>query len=40
MALTEKQAIAVVDDERLDVKMPEEVVAEGAKRFPHLPTIS
>lgn len=38
-ALTQEQAIAVVDDERLDLKMPQELVTEGAERFPDLPTI-
>lgn len=38
-ALTQEEAIAVVDDERLDLKMPEELMTEGAERFPELPTI-
>ena len=39
-ALTVKQALRVADDERLGLKLPKKLVAEGAERFPNLPSIS
>ena len=39
-ALTEKQAIKVADDDRLGLKLPKKMVAEGAERFPNLPDLT
>lgn len=36
MALTEEQAIALADDDRLRALIPQRLVDEGAQRFPGL----
>ena len=38
-ALTQKQALKVINDDRLGLKLPKKLVTEGARRFPNLPAI-
>jgi len=39
LALTEKQAVKVADDDRLGLRLSRRLVKEGATRFPDLPTV-